>query len=224
MRIYYQEAGKPLKKQFKKTLELLTENNDLNYVAYLLADENNISIKVAKYRGEDRIEITSAGSLPERLTKEEFFEGVSVPRNKELMRVYKDLDLVEHLGSGIPRILRFYGKDNFIFSENFTRIVFPINEKAISLLNKGVTEQVTDQVTAKVKRLISLMEGEKSRAQLMESLKITHNVYFRTEYLNKAIELGLVELTIPNKPRSSKQKYRLTEKGIKLKKYLESQE
>ena len=53
----------------------------------------------------DRIEITSAGGLPEGLSKQEFFEGFSVPRNKELMRIFKDLELVEQLGSGIPRIL-----------------------------------------------------------------------------------------------------------------------
>lgn len=43
---------------------------------------------------DDRIEITSAGSLPEGLSEADFFEGVSIPRNKELMRVYRDLELV----------------------------------------------------------------------------------------------------------------------------------
>jgi ATP-dependent DNA helicase RecG len=42
-----------------------------------------------------------------------------------MMRIYKDLDLVEHLGSGIPRILESYGKDCFRFTENFTRMTFP---------------------------------------------------------------------------------------------------
>ncbi len=49
---------------------------------------------------EDRIEITSAGGLPDALTQEEFFDGVSIPRNKELMRIFKDLDMVEQLGFG----------------------------------------------------------------------------------------------------------------------------
>ena len=52
----------------------------------------------------DRLEITSAGRLPESLTREEFFNGISIPRNKELMRIYRDVELVESLGSGIPRI------------------------------------------------------------------------------------------------------------------------
>ena len=78
----------------------------------------------------DRIEITSAGGLPEGLSKQEFFEGFSVPRNKELMRIFKDLELVEQLGSGIPRILEHYGKESFSFSDNFLRMTFSAKEVA----------------------------------------------------------------------------------------------
>ena len=52
----------------------------------------------------DRIEITSAGSLADGLSQAEFFDGYSIPRNKELMRVYKDLEMVEQLGTGVARI------------------------------------------------------------------------------------------------------------------------
>jgi hypothetical protein len=34
-------------------------------------------------------------SLPQGVSKEEFFQGVSVPRSKEVMRIYRDMDLVE---------------------------------------------------------------------------------------------------------------------------------
>ena len=54
--------------------------------------------------------------------------GTSVePRNKELMRIYRDVELVESLGSGIPRILRAYGEDCFKFTDNFIRITLPIS-------------------------------------------------------------------------------------------------
>ena len=39
-----------------------------------------------------------ASRLPESLTREEFFNGISIPRNKELMRIYRDVELVESLG------------------------------------------------------------------------------------------------------------------------------
>ena len=57
--------------------------------------------------------------------KQELSDGFSIPRNKELMRIFKDLDLVEQLGSGIPRILESYSKACFHFSDNFLRMVFP---------------------------------------------------------------------------------------------------
>lgn len=57
LRIYYEEQNKPLNKQFTKNLELVTENGALNYVAYLMADENNTSIKVAKYQGTNRLNL-----------------------------------------------------------------------------------------------------------------------------------------------------------------------
>lgn len=36
----------------------------------------------------DRLEITSTGSIPQGMCEAEFFEGYSIPRNKELMRFY----------------------------------------------------------------------------------------------------------------------------------------
>jgi predicted HTH transcriptional regulator len=51
--------------------------------------------------------------------------GHSVPRNKELMRVFKDLEMVEYPGSGIPRILQKYPRSVFTFTPNFIRIIFP---------------------------------------------------------------------------------------------------
>ena len=41
----------------------------------------------------------------------------------------------------------------------------------------------------------------------------TERTKFRHQVLTPLLEEGLVEMTIPGKPRSSKQKYRLTEKG-----------
>ncbi|MGD9202135.1 MAG: ATP-binding protein, partial [Chitinispirillia bacterium] len=57
LKIYYQENGYELGDQFVSNLELLTENNEYNYAAYLLADKNGNSIKVAKYTGSNRVNL-----------------------------------------------------------------------------------------------------------------------------------------------------------------------
>lgn len=292
LKIYYEEKGLTLTKHFKQNLELLTDNESLNYVAYLLADENGTSIKVAKYSGTDRIdlvenneygycslikatkrvldklelenktfskitskeridkrlwdaialreaiinaiihndytreippkfeifsdrfEITSYGGLFEGMTKEDFFEGLSLPRNKELMRVYKDLGMVEQLGSGVPRILQAYSKDSFKFSENYLRMIFPASEKNTT----QATMQVTTQVTTQVEELLKVFTGEHTRQNLQDKLNLANRENFRKNYLQPALDNGLIELTIPEKPNSSKQKYRLTEKGYLIQK------
>lgn len=48
-----------------------------------------------------------------------------MPRNRELMRVFKDVGLVEQLGSGMSRILKAYDKDIFEISEHFIKVNFP---------------------------------------------------------------------------------------------------
>ena len=98
----------------------------------------------------DRLEITSAGRLPESLSREEFFTGISIPRNKELMRIYRDLDIVESLGSGIPRILRSYGEDCFHFTDNFIRITFPASVRIdYASASASATENKTEKTTEK---------------------------------------------------------------------------
>ena len=57
LKIYYQERGFELNQNFANSLELLTPDGKYNYIAYLLADENGVSIKVAKYAGTDKVDL-----------------------------------------------------------------------------------------------------------------------------------------------------------------------
>ncbi len=57
LKIYYESANKTPNQQFASNLELLTEDGLYNYVAYLLADVNGMSIKVAKYDGANRVDL-----------------------------------------------------------------------------------------------------------------------------------------------------------------------
>ena len=57
------------------------------------------------------------------------------------------------------------------------------------------------------------MWGDMTREQLQDALNLKDDKHFRTAYLRPALQAGLVEMTIPDKPRSSKQRYRKTIAG-----------
>jgi predicted HTH transcriptional regulator len=158
----------------------------------------------------DRIEITSAGGLPEGLSKQEFFEGFSVPRNKELMRIFKDLELVEQLGSGIPRILEHYGKDSFGFSDNFLRMIFMAKETAVEEGGQiggvmgglkggqigGQIEKTIDaipELTHRQKEVLKLITADNriSRSGIAEVLHINESAI--QKHLNNLKDAGFIE-------------------------------
>jgi len=84
------------------------------------------------------------------------------------------------------------------------------------------TIQVRDQVGTKsglsqnqMNVICNLME-DKGITDLMLVLRRSSRTKFRDQVLNPLIKAGLIEMTIPDKPRSSLQKYRLTAKGRAL--------
>ena len=202
LHIYYNEHGLKLNEHFEDNLDLRNGDGAYNLLAYLLADNNGASIKVAKYSGTDKIDlveneeygyrclitaiyrvldkfavenktyakiternrlerklinsvalkeafinavvhndyslgwpvveffsdrvtITSTGGLVEGLSQEDFFSGRSMIRNRELMRVFKDVELVEGLGSGMQRILEAYDRSVFEITPSFIIVTFP---------------------------------------------------------------------------------------------------
>ena len=87
-----------------------------------------------------------------------------------------------------------------------------------AILSSNDTAQDSDHVTAhadvqvsdQVQRLISAMKQEDyTLAELMQLVGLTHRATFQKNYLNLAIAAGLMERTIPDKPKSPKQRYRL---------------
>ena len=126
------------------------------------------------------------------------------------MRIFKDLELVEHLGSGIPRITQFFPESCFRFTENFLRSTFP----AIEPVHAEV--DVEAPVTPEVRRMLGLLICEMARTEIMAQLGLRDEKHFREHYQQVAMAAGLIERTLPDKPNSRLQKYRLTEKGRSL--------
>jgi hypothetical protein len=61
--------------------------------------------------------------------------------------------------------------------------------------------------------LLLAMDGEMARETLQNLLRLQDRKSFRERYLGPALAGGLVEMTIPDKPTSRLQRYRLTETG-----------
>jgi ATP-dependent DNA helicase RecG len=76
-----------------------------------------------------------------------------------------------------------------------------------------VTEEVTGEVTGEVRRLIGAIVSEMTRQEMQNALELKHEDHFRKAHLLPALEANLIEMTIPDKPKSSKQPYRLTPLG-----------
>ncbi len=80
-----------------------------------------------------------------------------------------------------------------------------------------VTPQITGEVTGEVRRLLAVIEGEMKRAEIQEALGLRHEDHFRDMYLLPAFASKVIDMTQPDKPRSSKQRYRLTSRGEAIK-------
>ena len=72
--------------------------------------------------------------------------------------------------------------------------------------------QVSPQVSPQVKELLAALQGEMGREALQSALGLSDRKSFRARYLKPALKAGLIEMTIPDKPNSRLQKYRLTDK------------
>lgn len=92
----------------------------------------------------------------------------------------------------------------------------PFVEFMLSRILEAVTTaapQVAPPVTPQVERLLLAMRGEMGREALQQALALQDRKSFRERYLKPALEHGLIEMSIPGKPNSRLQQYRLTDKG-----------
>lgn len=79
----------------------------------------------------------------------------------------------------------------------------------VDTLTPQVAPQVTPQVTPEIGRLLSIMQGEMRRSDIQAALGLKDAKHFRAHYLQPALEGGLIEMTVPDRPQSRLQRYRL---------------
>jgi Fic family protein len=94
-------------------------------------------------------------------------------------------------------------------------VVFMLRMIREAVISVGAP-QVTPQVTPQVRRLLQVIVGAMSREELKSKLGLQDRKSFQLRYLRPALADDLIEMTIPGKPNSRFQQYRLTSKGKKL--------
>ena len=107
------------------------------------------------------------------------------------MRVFKDVGLVEQLGSGMSRILKEYDKSIFHISEHFIKVEFPFSlpkdniiiangddngndnleiMKALELLEKNASvtaKQMADQMDISTRKVSRIIKELKERGKII---------------------------------------------------------
>lgn len=86
----------------------------------------------------------------------------------------------------------------------------------LEIIRDSLTEVEEVGQSDQVKRLLHVLGDEiLSAIELMDRLELSHRTFFCKNYLNPALEAGLIERTIPDKPNSRNQKYRKSPKHKK---------
>ncbi len=197
--------------------------------AVMHRDYSDYSGYVAIVVFDDRIEIRSYGRLPTGITVDQLSgRHDSKPTNPLIAGAFHRTGAVEVWGRGTNRVIalcRKHGAAPPMFEE---RQGFLIVTFKAQMVVEGAAEapevqpatqpatQSATQSTDPVDRLLAcLARGEMSAGELRSALRIKHRPTFRANYLHPALATGWIEYTLPDKPSSRLQKYRLTLAGDK---------
>jgi predicted HTH transcriptional regulator len=191
--------------------------------------DSTASVQVMLFR--NRLEVWNPGTLPPQLSIETLKENHgSYPRNPLIADALYYTHYIERMGTGIEDIVKkcldfglpepqFKMRDGFVSTIYrkqgiaFEKVIEESGEK-----NDTVDAPVDAPVDKLWERLVYIIrDDELTRVDIMQKLKLEHKQNFLKNYLQPALKLGLIEMTIPDKPNSRLQKYRLTQKGIELK-------
>jgi len=168
---------------------------------------------------DDRIEISNPGGLPKGLSKEELGTR-SVRRNPLIADLLHRIALIEKAGTGIRRMREDARKHKcpepkFTVNGFFTATFWP-NVEIARKITPQVTPQVTLQATPQVVAILKAARTASSREELQKAVDLKDRRHFRKAYLDSLLDAGWLEMMIPEKPRSPKQRYRTTDLGRKV--------
>ncbi|MCH2339870.1 MAG: putative DNA binding domain-containing protein [Pseudomonas sp.] len=189
----------------------------------------------------DRIELISPGHLPDVLDTQKIRFGLSNRRNPTLTSHAVHILPYRGLGTGIPRAIDAWPtiELNDDREGNQFKVVIrrPLESGAVSGPGRdqagtesgpsrgqvgtksgpgSQTAEANPPLPPEPLALLRRMTGDHAAPELMAFSGRSNRSKFREQVLAPLLALGLVEMTIPDKPNSSKQRYRLTAAGRAL--------
>lgn len=150
----------------------------------------------------NRLEIHSPGSLYGRMTVEQLGHARPDLRNPALAVMTEVLVGAENRYSGIPTIRREMAAHNLpapVFENRRNEFVVILYNGA----DVAPVQEKTDEVT-----LLEYCREPRSRKEIAQFLKLKTASYAMDRYIRPLLEEGKLEMTIPDKPKSTHQKYR----------------
>ena len=213
---------------------LILREGIINALVHADYSHQGAPIRIAFF--DDRIEIENPGILVPGMTVDAMKRGVSNLRNRVIARVFRELKLIEQWGSGVSRIFR-EAKEQGLAEPAIEEIGMHLR-LTVFLTNRISTGQWS--VETKIKPYEKHESGLESRLELrLESglaariiLQIQDRSLGKAEIANllghKSVSGALhrqirnllaqhiIEMTLPDKPNSRLQKYRLSAQGHAL--------
>ncbi len=122
---------------------------------------------------------------------EDFYRGISKPRNIRLMKIFSDLDIVDHTGHGVPIIIEKYGRDAFEISDNHIIVTIPFDLEVMKTINVGVNVGVN--LNKNERQIIELILNDPTLTAEKLSIKINKTKRTAERYLKSLQEKGYIE-------------------------------
>ena len=119
------------------------------------------------------MEILSHGGLPGGITTNDFYEGISHPRNSTLMRIFLNMGLTEHTGHGVPTIIKKYGKEVFEITDSYIKCKIPFDEKILALRQKNVGLNVGLNKTEKAVLRLLIDNADRNADMIAAEIGVT---------------------------------------------------
>ena len=166
---------------------------------------------------KDRIitENANKAQMPDEITLENLSP---LSKNPMIAKVFREIGFAEELGSGTRNLYKYVPMYSGISAKptmmdgDIFRVTIPLdddvpaageNVPVTTQVTEQVTTQVTTQVAPQVIRLLRVLEETGlSTKEILGKLDLRHRPTLVSDYIKPAIELGLIEMTQPDSPKS----------------------